>query len=114
MSLAFSQCYDATFAIYMVLGPADVPPEEELADHQLVDQVGLLPLGQQKWDKLPANAEVQMTRSSSVCGAVFRGTCGYPLSKEDKNCSHLQVHVYRKYCGTVHKPNQPACCCKAT
>ena len=88
----------------MVLGPADVPPEEELADHQLVDQVGLLPLGQQKWDKLPANAEVQMTRSSSVRGAVFRGTCGYPLSKEDKNCSHLQVHVYRKYCGTVHKP----------
>ena len=93
MSLAFSQCYDTTFAIYMVLGPADVPPEEELADHQLVDQVGLLPLGQQKWDKLPANAEVQMTRSSSVRGAVFRGTCGYPLSKEDKNCSHLHMHV---------------------
>ena len=80
-----------TFAFNMVLGPADVPEGEP--DDQQVDQVGLLPLGQQKWDKLPANAEVQMTRSSSVRGAVFRGTCGYPLSKEDKNCSHLQLNM---------------------
>jgi len=25
--------------------------------------------------------------------ATFRGTCGYPLCKEDKNCSHLQLNV---------------------
>ena len=24
---------------------------------------------------------------------MFRGTCGYHLSKEDKNCSHLHLHV---------------------
>merc|ERR1712015_220116 len=24
---------------------------------------------------------------------LFRGTCGYPPSKEDKNCSHLHLHV---------------------
>ena len=43
------QCSHTTFAIYMVLGPADVP--EGGPDDQLVDQVGLLPLGHQKWDK---------------------------------------------------------------
>ena len=41
----------------------------------------------------PAKPDVQMTRSSSVGGAVFRGTCGYSPSKEDKNCSHLHLHV---------------------
>ena len=41
----------------------------------------------------PAKPEMQMTRSSSVGGGVFRGTCGYPLCKEDKNCSHLQLNV---------------------
>ena len=45
----------------MVLGPADVPPEEG-SDDQLVDQVGHLPLGQQKWDKLPANAEKKLDK----------------------------------------------------
>ena len=48
----------------------------------------------------PAKPDVQMTRSSSVGGAVFRGTCGYPPSKEDKNCSHLHLHVYRLYSGS--------------
>ena len=32
----------------------------------------------------PAKPDVQMTRSSSVGGGVFRGTCGYPLCKEDR------------------------------
>ena len=41
------QCYDTTFAFNMVPGPADVPPEGRPDDH-LVDQVGLLPLVQQK------------------------------------------------------------------
>ena len=32
---------------------------------------------------------------------MFRGTCGYHLSKEDKNCSHLHLpaRVYRLYSG---------------
>ena len=41
---------------------------------------------------------------------VFRGTCGYPLCEEDKNCSHLHLHVWRMYCGIACKPNQTACC----
>ena len=62
----------------------------------------------------PAKPDVQMTRSSSVGGAVFRGICGYPPSKEDKNCSHLHLHVYRMYCGNASKPNQSACCYTVT
>ena len=42
--------------------------------------------------------------------SLFRGTCGYLLCKEDKNCSHLHLHVYRMYCGNASKPNQSACC----
>ena len=46
--------------------------------------------------------------------SLFRGTCGYLLCKEDKNCSHLHLHVYRMYCGSASKPNQSACCYTVT
>ena len=65
------QCYDTTFAIYMVLGPADVPLEEE-PDDQLVDQVGLLPLGQQKWDSYQQMQRRSWTSSSSQRWSVLR------------------------------------------
>ena len=66
----------------MVPGPADVCHERP--DHQLVDQVAPSP-GTAEVGQVTNKPEVHMTRSSSVDGGVFRGTCGYPLCKEDKN-----------------------------
>ena len=77
------QCMHTTFAFNMVLGPADVP--EGGPDDQLVDQVGLLPLG---------TAEVGQDQQSQVkaddpkffcrCGSV-PGNLWLPLVKRTKN-----------------------------
>ena len=52
------QCYHTTFAIYMVPGPADVPPTEGRPDDQLLDQGGLLP---------PGTPEVGQDQQSQKC-----------------------------------------------
>ena len=56
----------------------------------------------------PTMPDVQMTRSSSVGGGVFRGTCGYLSAKKTRTCSHL--HVAARCIAAMHaNQNQSAC-----
>ena len=86
------QCYDATFAIYMVLGPADVPPEGG-PDDQPLDQGGLLPLGHQKWDKTSKARPADDPKFFCWWGSVPRNLWLSSMQRR-QNCSHLQLNVY--------------------
>ena len=88
------QCYDTTFAFNMVLGPADLP--EGGLDAQLVDQVGLLPLGQQKWDKTSKARDADDPKFFCWWGSVPRNLWLHSLQRRQELLSSTIEYVQRQ------------------
>merc|ERR1712179_107978 len=97
-----------TFAIYMVLGPADVPPEG-WPDDQLLDQGGLLPLGHQKWDKTSKSRSADDPKFFCWWGSVPRNLWLPSLQRRQELLSSAVECVQRQCTCTCCYSYVPSC-----